>query len=405
VQGNDQAPLKKPAILTEAADFTVVVGGPLYQAFLRTRLSGVDLELVHRRIVFLVLVGWLPLVFLTAIAGNLVGESTTMPFLLDAAVQVRFLLVVPLLLSTEVLVHERIRKIVAEFHRRNLVPDTALGKFYAAIESASRLRNSMAAELILVAVVYAMALTLYRPFAERLGVSTWFITPADSGMTWTPAGQWYSLVSMPLFQFLVVRWYYRILIWARFLWQVSQIPLRLVPMHPDRLGGLGFIVAAAGAFTPLAMAHGALLSGMIANRILHLGQALPQFTVEIAAVLLVVWVIVFGPLMVFSFQLAQAKRAGLLEYGRLAETYVRGFDGKWVRGTAPTDEPLLGSSDVQSLADMGNSYSVVREMSALPVSRDAILRVSAAALVPLGPLLLTMMPLAEILKRLAGMFF
>jgi hypothetical protein len=36
-------------------------------------------------------------------------------------------------------------------------------------------------------------------------------------------------------------WHVRFFIWYRFLWQVSKIPLNLIPTHPDRAGGLGFL--------------------------------------------------------------------------------------------------------------------------------------------------------------------
>ena len=114
---------------------------------------------------------------------------------------------------------------------------------------------------------------------------------------------------------------------------------------------------------------------------------------------------VLGPLLVFAPQLAAAKRKGLREYGTLAERYVREFDAKWLRGGAPADEPFVGSADIQSLADLGNSYEVVRTMRTAPITRDAIVRLAAATLVPIVPLLLTMMPLEELLKKLFGVLF
>lgn len=401
---HDDTPLNPPAAPRDPGDFTVMLGGPLYRAFVRAHLSGANLELLHRRVVFLLLVTWLVPAVLAAVNGDLLGGTTAVPFLFDASAQARLLLVVPLLAGTELVVHQRIRAVVGEFVHRHVVPPEATGRFQAVIATAGRFRDSIVAELLLVAAVYALALTSYRPFAEGLGVTTWFVKPAAAGMAWTPAGQWYSLVSMPVFHFLLARWYYRILIWAGFLWAVARLPLRLVPTHPDRLGGLGFVVAASGAFVPLAMAHGALMSGLIANRIFHIGARLPEFTIEIAAVTLLVWIIVFGPLTVFALPLVRAKRAGMLEYGRFAGEYVREFDRKWLRGGAPAGEPVLGSSDVQSLADMGNSYAVVGAMRPLPVSRDALVRVTAATLLPLAPLLLTIMPLEEFLRRLVGMF-
>jgi hypothetical protein len=168
---------------------------------------------------------------------------------------------------------------------------------------------------------------------------------------------------------------------------------------------LGFLANTAYAFAVLAVAHGAMLAGLVANRIFFLGAALTDFKVEIAVVVAFVLTTLLGPLLVFSFQLAQTKRTGLREYGTLAERYVREFDAKWVRGNPPDDEPLVGSADIQSLADLGNSYEIVRTMRLAPITRDAILRLAAATLMPIVPLLLTMMPLEELLKMLFGIFF
>jgi hypothetical protein len=205
--------------------------------------------------------------------------------------------------------------------------------------------------------------------------------------------------------FLLVRWYYRLFIWMRFLWHVSRIELALVPTHPDRVGGLGFLSNTVYAFMPLALAHGAMLAGPIANRIFYLGAALPEFKVEIAVVVIFLLLLVFGPLLLFSPQLAQAKRTGNREYGALAARYVREFDAKWVRGGASADEPLVGSGDIQSLADLANSFEVVRTMQFAPITKDAFLRLVAATVIPVVPLALTMMPLEELLRKLLDIIF
>jgi hypothetical protein len=114
--------------------------------------------------------------------------------------------------------------------------------------------------------------------------------------------------------------------------------------------------------------------------------------------------VVFGPLLLFVPRLAQTKRTGLREYGTLAERYVREFDVKWLH-SGGSAEPLLGSSDLQSLADLAASYEVVRTMRLAPVTRDAVLQLAAAALLPVAPLVLTMMPLEELLRQLLGMLF
>jgi hypothetical protein len=210
---------------------------------------------------------------------------------------------------------------------------------------------------------------------------------------------------MPIFQFLLFRWYFRLLIWARFLWQVSRIDLSLVPTHPDRVGGLGFLSQTVYAFMPVLVAHGALLAGLLGNRIYYLGAKLPDFMLVIVVYVVVLICGVLGPLMVFAIQLARTKRIGEIEYGGLAEHYVRQFDTKWLRGGAPGDEALLGSGDIQSLADMGASFERVETIRLAPFTLIAVLQLAAAVFLPVAPLLLTMIPLEELLKKLLGLLF
>jgi len=297
------------------------------------------------------------------------------------------------------------RFVVRQFLERNLIPKSALERFEATITAAFRLRNSVLAEVLLIVFVYVVGVLIVWRHYLTLATATWYATPTAAGLQLSLSGVWYGYVSLPLFQFLLMRWYFRMFIWARFLWQVSRLDLSLVPTHPDRVGGLGFLANTVYAFTLLAVAHGALLAGLIANRIFYLGAALPEFKAEVAALVVFLLGVVFGPLLVFAPQLAQAKRTGNREYGTLAERYVREFDAKWLRGGAPAEEALVGSGDIQSLADLGNSFEVVRTMRLAPVTKEALLQLVAATLVPLVPLALTMMSLEDLLKQLLGIVF
>ena len=394
-----------PDPLPDPQDFSLVLGGPLYQLLRRAHLSDDALMLVRQRIVVITLLAWLPLLVLSALEGSLLGGKATVPFLPDVETHVRFLVALPLLIAAELVVHRRTRSVVKVFLERHLIPESARARFDASIASALRLRNSVLAEVLLIALVYAVGIaTIWRHFVA-LGSTTWYAAPSGDGSRLSLAGMWFVFVSLPIFQFLLCRWYFRLLIWIRFLWQVSRIQLRLVPTHPDRAGGLGFLANTAFAFTPLAVAHGALLAGLLLSRIFFRGAALPAYKGEIAILVVFMLSVIVGPLLIFAPQLAEAKRTGLREYGTLAERYVREFDAKWLRGGAPADELFVGSADIQSLADLNNSYDMVRNMRVAPVTRDMILQIGVATLAPIVPVALTMMPLEALLKTLLGVLF
>ena len=392
-------------LLHAPADFSLVLGGPLYQLLRRARLTDDALMLVRRRIVVISLIAWLPLLVFAAIGGNLLGGGVAVPFLLDVDVHVKFLVVVPLLIAAELVVHQRMRSLATTFRERSLVPESAVARLDAAIASAYRLRNSVFAEVLLIAFVYVVGVTIIWRHYTTLDAATWYASPAIDGSSLTLAGVWYGYVSLPVFQFLLCRWYYRIFIWTRLLWQVSRIELNLVPTHPDRVGGLGFLATTSYAFVPLLMAHGALLSGQLANLIFHAGATLTQYRLEVLLLVIFMVILVVGPLTVFAPQLAQARRTGLREYGTLAQRYVSEFDAKWVRGKGGADEPILGTGDIQSLADLGNSFSIIQEMRMVPITKHAMIQLGAATLAPIVPLLLTLMPLEDLIKKLLGVLF
>ncbi len=382
-------------------DFSLVLGGPLFQLFMRARLTTDTLDLVKRRVIAFSLFTWLPLLVLSVLAGESVGGAIKVPFIYDVDVHVRFLAALPLLLVAELVVHQRMRLIVRQFIERRIVPARSLPEFEAIIGSAMRLRNSVVIEVFLIVLVWTAMHYLWTN-QMALESTTWYAVIVDGHREYSLAGYWYAFVSIPVFQFLLARWFFRIFIWARFLCQVSRLDLHLVPTHPDRAAGLGFLGGSASAFMPLLLSQGALLAGLIANHIFYDGKTLLDFKPEIVAAVVFFLLLVLGPLCVFAPRLAQVKRQGLLEYGALANRYVDEFDQKWLRGGASLDEPLVGSGDIQSLNDMAGSFDVIHAMRPFPFSKTVVLQTAIAGLMPVLPLALTMISLEDIVKRLLG---
>jgi hypothetical protein len=396
-----RAAMPMPSILQDLPDFSLVMGGPLYQMFRRVNLSGSALEFLWRRIMVISLIAWLPLAILSAIDGHVLG-GRNLSFLRDIESHLRFLLALPILIFAELFVHDRMRPVLKRLVERGVVIREDMPKFHAAIDAGLRARNSVWLELGTALFVFTVGHWLWQ-HVGALGATTWYGVTDGTGIHLSPAGYWYGFVSIPIFQFILIRWYVRLAIWFQLLWRVSRLKLRLLPAHPDRAGGIGFLGKSSYAFSPIVFAQGVLLAGLIASRVLYQGESLMSFKMSILALVGFFALVILGPLTMFSPQLSDAKRKGLSEYGTLSTAYVAEFHEKWICGNK--GEELLGTADIQSLADLGNSYAVVREMQLVPFGLSDITRLAGAAAFPVLPLLLTIMPLEELVTRLIKMIF
>jgi hypothetical protein len=391
----------KPIFREEIYDFSLVLGGPTFRFLRKARLSGDHLELLLRRMIIITSIAWVPLLLLDRL-GSQAASIGRLSFLHDVEVQARFLVALPVLIGAELIAHSRIRTVVRRFVERRIVRLEDLPRFEAAIEAAVRLRNSIPVEVVLLISVYTLGLWLWN---SRFGIDfpTWYAMP---GGRWhlTPAGYWYVFVSIPILQFLLLRWYLRFFIWYRFLWRVSRLNLHLVSIHPDHCAGLAFLGKSAYAFGPVLFAQGAMLAGLVASRVLYRGESLLSFKLDLGGFVVFFVLAILGPLLMFTPKMAAAKRKGLADYGQVAQGYVDSFEEKWVLNAPPSEE-VLGSGDIQSLADLNNSYEIVRDMRAVPFGLEDIIRLAAATAAPLAPLLLTIFPLEELIVRLVKIVF
>lgn len=387
---------------TEFDNFSLVRGGALFHALVRLRLMTPDLDPVYLRAAILALFAWLPLLLLSALQGSALVETVVkVPLLGDLATFTRFLVSLPLLIIAERVVDSRSCDVLIHLNDSGLISNADEAKFKVIIHKVEAMVNSVTAELVILAIVVVSGAYINLEFS---GVtSTWQFISFPGGEVRSAAGWWHLLVSLPIYQFLVLRWLWRYAAWCRLHWSVSRLDLQLNPSHPDRVGGLAFLGIFQGKFCVVIIALSSVFSAYIAQEILLAGATLPQFTLMITGYVLLILVMFVGPLFVYSVKLYALQRRGFLDYSALAHEYTQTFDRKWIKGEAPKDEALVGSSDIQSLADLANSFTVVREMSFVPFDfRLTIIPLAAAALIPFVPLALTVFPLEEIIKKIIG---
>jgi len=371
--------------VVQLPEFSLFRGGLLHRFWLKIGLSGIDLEMVSRRILLVMAVTWLPLLILSVINGTAFKGDVGIPFFQDAAVQARFLAGLPFLLYGEVFAHRRMESRIQNFLRRSILTGEEIPKFQAAIDRAHRIRDSIWLEIGIAVLVCTVGVWSWRS-QMVFGTSGWFADPDGTNLNLTLAGYWLAFVSVPIFQFIIGRWYARFLIWLWFLWRVSRLKMDLMPTHPDRAAGIGFLTRATYSFGFVLLTQGAMLSGLIANLVLHNGQHLMEFRMQAIGYIVFFVGLVLAPLTVFIPSLVAAKRKGLSEYGALATEYTRDFGKRWIEKINPKGEELLGTTDIQSLADLGHSFQMIREMWIAPFGFRAVIWLAAVTAAPLLPL-------------------
>ena len=382
-------------------DLSLVTGGPAYRAMVRARLASDEFPLLGRRVAFFIALTWLPLLAICAWQGDVLSVRAGISFLADFIAHVRFLVALPLLILAEPFIGARLADIARQFTEAEILPDEDVPQFAAAAKSIARLRDSGLAELILLGLAYSGG--LINVLSEQgIGFATWRAAQEGASVEFTAAGWWYLLVSMPLFRFLVLRWVYRFCLWTMFLWKISRLRLQLSAIHPDRAGGLGFLSTAPAAFSPIAFALGCVLSAAAARRIAHAETGLLSTEIAIGVFIVLATVIPILPLLAFTPKLVRARWRGVIRLGRLGETYAQAFDEKWADRRAETADELLGTADIQTLADLGSTFDAARRTRLVPVGLGSVLSLAVSAAAPMAPLLLLFYPVKEILKLLLG---
>ena len=263
---------------------------------------------------------------------------------------------------------------------------------------------SGAIELLLLLLALASSLWMLevRPSADAL--VSWQFTPS---LHPTLAGIWYVGVANTIFVFLVYRWIWRIIIWWELLGRIARLPLRLIPTHPDRAAGLGFLAFGQEGFALIILAISLATAALGANGIIYGARSLSTQEIPLILIVLVALVIIFGPLTAFCGGLIKIQILGLSRYGIFAARYTQAFEEKWLGkdSTNSFEEDLLGHADLQSLADLGTSYEVIRRMTFIPFASRLLITALLGALLPFLLLAIATLPVETVLQALPRMVF
>ena len=373
-------------------------GGPPRRLETALRLVKPDKPKTIARAVLISMLAWAPLILFAAVQSFALGQDKVSDLLLDFAVHARYLVAVPLFIAAETFTLSTLGKTALHFVEADLIRESDRPRFESIAASTRRLLNSNLVEILVIVLAYFTVMILLRMISLETIPDWHMLTKEHLSFSW--AGWWHVLVSIPLSLILLFGWLWRLLLWGVLLWRVSRLDLHLVPAHPDLSGGLQFVGASLRAFPLLSFALGSIVAGGVANRVVHQGMHLVDFKYIIATLVAAILIFFVAPLMVFTRRILQARRRGIFEYGALAGAVGRQMERKWVERNGNVDEAALDVQHFSATTDLYQVVSNVYQIKSVPLDLQDLLAVIVAVLLPFVPVLLYEIPLNVIVPDL-----
>jgi hypothetical protein len=369
--------------------------GPPLAVQKRLGLVGPGRRNIARRALLVILIGWAPVATLALFKDF--GSFVT-----DAGVHARSLIAAPLFLIAESICAPRLGVLALGFMTGGLIAEEDQERYATAIGSTRRLLESRMAETVVIALAYATVLALALTSLPDM-LPAWHRSGTQLAVAYSAAGWWHLLISLPLLLALLFGWMWRLILWTRFLWLMSQLNLRLIPAHPDRAAGLGFTGQSVRVYSAVALPLATVIAGRVANGVIHEGLSLRDQIFFIIGGALLAVVLFAGPLLVFSLQLLDEYRRGVSEYGALARGLGREFERKWFARDRKLNEEILSVQDFSATTDLYQIVANVYAMRFVPVDLKSLMMLVGTTLLPFLPVALLATPLDVLLANLKNL--
>ena len=391
--------LDVPTASLPAADDLFMEGPPMLVESRLGLLRPGRLRTTRRCVVF-ILLSWAPLALLTALEGTLMPRADGVAFLADAGAFARSWVAGPLLLMADYVAGRELSRVAGRFGWLCALSPAAREGFTRVVASTLRLRDGLLLEVAVVASVLLLVVALINTATFDM-LPLWHHGASDPRKL-SMAGWWYAVVSLPLLLVLVVGWLWRLVLWTRFLLLVSRLDLAIVPEHPDRAGGMGFVGYSVRGFALVAAALAAVVAGAMANQVLHHEVTLPALRYTMLGTVAVLVALFCAPLCVFAKRLAQERRRGLREFGQLATSFGLRFGEEWFRPGRRIDSDVLERQDFSAATDLYQVVDRAQAMRFVPLDRVNVMMLAGAAALPFVPVALLAIPFDTLVTKLLG---
>jgi hypothetical protein len=383
--------------------FSLVQGGPPYRIQQKLGLIPRRGLGIPRRVLCFVLLTWVPIMVWALVHERVYAGVVAEPLLQHFGVHVRCLVVIPLLIAAEAVAEGVSRRIVPYFVTSGLVSAATRPRFVEALQQAVRLRDSWVAAAVM-AVLAVLLAWRFTGIGEALheDALSWAVSRETGRLQLGFGGWWFVFVVRPVFTFFLLYWVWRLVVATVFFWRVAHLDLRLVPTHPDRAAGLGFLGRVPFAFSLVVLAMSAVIASQWAHQILYHGAHVTDFKLPLAVFVAVMLVMFLGPFLLFAPPLAQLKRRSLLEYGALVGEHGRLVQQRWIFGEPVEDKGLLDAPELGPVVDTLSIYEAVERIRPVPLGTQSVVAIVAPALLPILPVAAIEVPLKDTLLKLLG---
>jgi len=378
------------------APISLIRGGSAYWVQEKTRLIQPSHWNLGRRLPFAIVITWLPLVVLAALHGSAHSSGDLGALLSDYRVYARIFVAIPLLLLGQITMESHFREMSQHFLDADLVRTGDLPRFRKIMEKARRLRDAKWPEILILIGVYLQI--GYFLQSGRLHYASWAAEAGSNSPT--PAGYYAMFVAHAFFLGLLALVLWKWVIWVLVLRDLSQLDLQLDSTDGDLTAGLGFLGEVPKAFVPLVLAISAVIGATWRAQVLEGAANLGSYKMPVALLAVIILLIFFLPLLLFTPKLMREKKEGSLKYRSLQHLHSLQFRRKWMYGRNEHVEKLLGTPDVTSLADMSTSFKNVEDMIVFPFKKKVAIGLLVGLAVPMMPALTAKIPVRELLKSL-----
>ena len=383
---------KKP--ITADEDFDLLRNDALIRWQRMLRIAPQEGLGVVRRALFFALVTWLPLAVWAAMKHRLLGAESGEPLLAHFGIHVRCLVAIPLFILAEAMTHQVIGRIVGQFRISGAVTDEQYPAFLAILKDMARLRDSSFPWILLISLAFAW--TVGSPVDTDVHEMSWAMTGGDFGF----GGWWFLYVARPVFLVLLLGWLWRIALVILLFRRLSKLDLSLVPTHPDRCGGLGFVKKLPSALFLVTMAVSSVLASRWMHDMVYHEQTLAALKLPFAGFVVLWSAMLLSPLLMLAPRISAMKRQALLQYGALIGEHGRLVHQRWILGKQVPQNDLLDAPELGPVADTAAIYEAVKNVRPLPIDTTTLLMVLLPIFLPMLFVIARQIPIRDLLLQL-----